>query len=81
MLFGICIKKKVILIKVRAPDRTTAVFESISLLRGKFNADRQLAEILSPIIDVEFTAMVNDSHNHKKKSGIISRLAERFIRR
>ena len=74
LFFGICIKKKVVFITVNAKNSRRAVLKAISMIRGKFNDERQMAEIMSPILDIDFMAMLGEA-NKTKKPGFISRLA------
>ena len=67
LFFGICIRRKTILMSVNAKHRKDAAFNAVAKVRGEFNEDRQTAEILSPLLDVEFMAIVATAKKGKKR--------------
>jgi len=81
--FGICIKRETIVITTFAPNRKKAAFSAVAQISGKFDKDKQVAEVLHPLLDVEFVAAMKKTRGAKpeKKKGIFSSLAKLLFRR
>ena len=80
---GICIKRETIVITANAPNREKAAFSAVAQIAGKFDKDKQVAEVLHPLLDVEFVAAMQKTRglDSRKKKGMFSSLANLLFRR